>query len=172
VGWLSGGGEFLVNVAYLALQFWLTVGVLQSLGLGMSSGSRFPAFFLVGLVTTLGILVGLVLLVIPGIFLFVRWSIASVAVIATDDRVSEAMHYSWQETERHFWPILIAFLVIYSAAAAGAVAGYMLEQQAPLYVGTILFEISINGGLIAGWHAAVAVYAETRRQSRYAEVFV
>jgi hypothetical protein len=171
LGWVTNAGAgFLINAAALGLQFWVTAAVLESLGLRISSGPRFPAFFLLGIVTSLGILLGVVLLVLPGIFLFVRWSIATPAVIATNDRLSDAMSYSWRETEPNSWPILLAFVVIYGAAAAGVAVGFLLEQQTTPY-GTILLEVSLNGGLIAGWHAGVAIYAETQHKSRYSEVF-
>jgi hypothetical protein len=171
LGWGGLGAQFLLSVISLVMQYWLTASLLDDLGLRSTSGPRFPAFFLLGIVTGLGILLGMILLIIPGILLFVRWSISVPAVVAGDERVFDAIGFSWRETESHFWPILAAFLVIYGAAAAGAAAGYVLELQAFAEVGATILELSVSLGLIAGWHAAVAIYVESRRESRYSEVF-
>jgi hypothetical protein len=169
--WTDSGGQFLVSAATLAMQFWLTVMALDALGLRTTAAKRFPTFFILGIATSLGILLGVVLLVLPGIYLLVRWSIAVPAVIAADHRFTEAIAYSWRETEGHFWPILLAFIAIYGVAAAGAVAGVIMETEVDRFGGTLLFELSINSGFVVGWHAAVAIYAETLRDRLHADVF-
>jgi hypothetical protein len=172
LGWGGDGLFFLVNVVTFVAQYWLTAALLDELGLRETSRARFPAFFWLGILSGLGIILGVILLVIPGVILMVRWSIAGPAVIATDGSAVEAMSYSWRETVGHFWPILAAFLTIWAATAAGVAAGYLLEWNGMTEVGAPLFELSLNVGLIVGWHAATAIYAETRRESRYTEVFV
>ena len=169
--WTGAGGQFLLSVGTMVMQFWLTSSALDSLGLRTVTATRFPAFFLVSIVTSLGVLIGVVLLVLPGIFLLGRWSIAAPAVIAADRRFAEAIDYSWRETSPHFWPILVALALVYGAAAAGAFTGIYLESGEAHYAGTLIFELSLNAGFIAGWHAAVAIYAETTRDNRHAEVF-
>ena len=167
------GPELLIvaNVATLVMQYWLTQSLLDRLELRTASRPRFPAFFLLSIVTTIGVILGLVLLIIPGIVLLVRWSIAVPAVIATEDGLVEAIASSWRETEARFWPIFQVFLVISVLAILGVVVGLLVEMQISREVGAVMFELSFNTGLIVGWHAAVVIYAETRSETRYKEVF-
>jgi len=166
------GAFFLVSIATLVLQYWLTVSLLDRQDLRLAQGPRFAPYFFLGIVTSLAIALGLVLLVIPGIVLMVRWSIATPAVIADEVGITDAIGYSWRETEGHFWPILGTLLVVYSPYVASLLAFYLSdtnqEWQLPALFGA---ELALNISLIAGWHAGVAIFAETRPRPGISEVF-
>jgi uncharacterized membrane protein len=70
--------------------------------------------FGVCLLTNIGILLGFVFLIVPGIILLVRWSI-SVPYVISDDQIGviEAIQRSWEETGDAFWPILLTLLIFY-----------------------------------------------------------
>src|SRR4030095_4596632 len=81
----GSGLVFLAHVRTRALQYWVTASLLDDLGMRLAGKARFPAFFVLGLVTGLGILAGLVLLVVPGIVLLVRWSLARLAGVPGEE---------------------------------------------------------------------------------------
>jgi hypothetical protein len=172
---LGVGGEALylpLTILNLVMQYWLTVTLLDRLGLRVAHRPRFPAFVLLGIITTLGIILGLILLIVPGIVLAVRWSAATPAVIAREDRVFDAIAYSWRETDGGFWPIFVTHLVVYAPLAVAMLGLAAIEASGSILLpATILVELALNGSLIAGWHAGVAIYAATEPQLAVTEVF-
>jgi len=134
--------------------------------------ARFPAYFGLGLLSTLGILVGTVALIVPGVLLFVRWSLSSPILLAADGGVTEAMQRSWAATGPYFWPILVAFLCVYGPVFGLGISAYALQGLLPgNVVPLILANLALNGGLIAGWHVAVAAYALLEGPDRLAATF-
>lgn len=76
-------------------------------------GMRIWAYFGLTIVTGFGMIFGLVLLIVPGLILAVRWSAASSFLIARRAGVIEAMAASWDVTRGHGWPIFLAGLVCF-----------------------------------------------------------
>ena len=171
LGWVGVEVQLLLSALTIVLQFWITVSLLDDLGLRKATRRRFGAFFLLGIVTGFGLVFGFLLLIIPGVVLFVRWSIAVPAVVANDDGFADALAYSWRVTQPLFWPILCSFLIVYGPAGLAAGAGYILETDSSAELGTAIIELSVNGALIVGWHVAIAIYAALQPDPRYAEVF-
>ena len=172
---LGEGGSgllWLANTMTLVMQYWMTAALLHDLGLRTAKRPRVIAFIMLGLVTGVAILVGLALLILPGLFLLARWSIAIPAIIAADARVFEAIDYSWRQTERDFWQILAAFLTIWGFTIIGLGIGYVLEWRGSAELGVSLIELSLSAGLIVSWYAATAIYAEFQKGARYSEIFV
>jgi hypothetical protein len=172
---LGEGGSgllWLATAMTLAMQYWMTSALLADLGLRTATRPRGLAFILLALVTGVAILVGLSLLILPGLFLLARWSIAVPAVIAADARVFEAINYSWHQTRRDSWQILAAFLAIWGFTIIGIGVGYLLEVRGPFELGVSLVELSLTAGLIMSWYAATAIYAVFQQGARYSEIFV
>lgn len=158
-GVAGAGLNLLASVLTVFIQYRLTVALLDRAGLRNHADPRFAAFFGLGLLTGIAILAGLVLLVVPGLILMVRWWASGPALIAANQSITEAMTDSWQRTADHFWPILAAVLIVYVPALAAALLlwGALPESLAAI-VGA---NISLYVGLVAGWHLAVAVYRLT-----------
>jgi hypothetical protein len=163
-GLLAGDAANAANLALSAaatvLQFWVVRTLLQDLGHALPDRPRFPAFFVMMLATTIGVLVGCVALVVPGIILMVRWSIASPLVIGSGRPIFDAIGESWRATKKSFWAIFAVFALVYGAAALVAMAGAAVEfglRTDPL-VGLTLLNLGLVGGVTVGWYAAVAVY--------------
>lgn len=70
-------------------------------------GSIFGAAFLSGL----GILLGLVFLIVPGIYLMGRWSMATPLVVVEEKRAIEALGESWERSEASAAPLFVTYLV-------------------------------------------------------------
>ncbi|MFA5129679.1 MAG: glycerophosphoryl diester phosphodiesterase membrane domain-containing protein [Patescibacteria group bacterium] len=61
---------------------------------------------IVAVLTTLCVLGGLILLIIPAIFIGVRLSFAQIALIEDNERGTNALKMSWGLTKGHFWEVL------------------------------------------------------------------
>lgn len=75
---------------------------------GMASKGEvagFGAYFGLSILQGLAYLAGLILLIVPGIILIVRWT-PSFALLMSEKRgVMESMKRSWKETKGSFWPL-------------------------------------------------------------------
>jgi hypothetical protein len=168
----SSGLNSLMNVAMIAMQFWLTKRMVEQVNGAPLERVRFPAFFGMCLLSGIGIVIGLVLLVIPGIVLVVRWSVASPILIGSDAGVVDSLRQSWEETSGAFWPILGAQLVIFGAALAVCAIGVLVETTWPdSPVGAIIANAGLTFGVVAVWHSAVAIYSIRRQPAALSEVF-
>jgi hypothetical protein len=85
-----------------------------------------PLFFTV-LLAALGIAAGLVALIIPGIFVGIRWYFVAQAVVVEDKRGMEALRRSWELVKGSSWRVLGILLMV-----GGAIAGASQAIQAPL----------------------------------------
>jgi hypothetical protein len=165
----AGLGSIIVN---LMLQYEISSGLLLHYDLLEDRTGRRRLWALLGLniVSGLGILLGLILLVVPGAYLLVRWSAAVPALIAEDAGVSESLGRSAEAVEGRFWHVFGAMLVVWTPFMAGALASGLAPEDEGL-IGSLILNLSINLSLIAGWHLAVAIYAGRQNAGRLAEVF-
>ena len=161
-----------VSVLVIVSQYRVTRLLLGDLAGTMPSGGGIGAFILLGILSTLGIFLGLLLVVVPGIVLFVRWSIAVPILLDTDEGPADSLRRSWRETGPCFWPILVTYLALYGPAVLVAVLGYAWADRDPgNLAGVVVANIGLNVGLILGWHAAVAIYSHFQSRASISTVF-
>jgi hypothetical protein len=171
-------GDFgrLVNFAYflasLILQYEITLRLLGRYGFNVDRRARrrLWALFGLNLVSSVGIIIGLVLLVLPGLYLIVRWSVAVPALIAEDSAVGEALGRSGDEIADRFWPVAGTLLVAWSPFLL-TLFPVLVVPPGAAFLFSVLENLPINIGLVAGWHAAVAIYAAGKGDQRLSEVF-
>jgi hypothetical protein len=97
---------------------------------------RFPVTLLACLAMGVGITVGLILLIIPGLIVMTRWMLVPTAVLLGKRGVREAFGISWRMTGEHYWPLTGLLLVVFvGIAVVTAVLGF----------------IPVIGGLVASW---------------------
>ena len=77
---------------------------------------RIGALIGVSLLTGLGVGLGLFLLVVPGLILFTRWSLAVPAVMLEGKSPLDAMRRSAQLVKGHGWPVFGIFVTVTVAA--------------------------------------------------------
>lgn len=118
-------------------------------------GPLLLAMALVGVAVT----VGLILLVVPGLFLAVRLSVTAVAVVVEGRRAQHAMARSLELTEGSFWRVAGVLLVTNLIASAAAA----LVVSAPLQVvaeatgdGGWAFAGTVLGTMVAAPFASIA----------------
>jgi hypothetical protein len=137
---------------------------------------RYTTLFIVGLLSGLGVLLGIILLILPGIFLIARWSIATPFVVAGGLGGTDALKASWRATEKS-WPALFALVLIGGVVLILAVGGFFVAAEAwglselsPFVV--IPTNIVVGGMTVLVWLFAVAVYQHLLPgESEFTEVF-
>ncbi|HEX8125925.1 MAG TPA: hypothetical protein VF548_10120 [Allosphingosinicella sp.] len=167
----AGPAGFGSLIANLLFQYEISLALLAHYGL-LEGGGRRRIWALLGLnlLSGIAILFGLVLLVVPGIYLLVRWSAAVPALIAEDSDVTGSLGLSAEAVDGRFWHVLAAMLVVWSPSVAGMLASAFAPEDQQL-ISSVVMNLSLNLSLIAGWHLAVAVYAGRQTGNRLAEVF-
>jgi hypothetical protein len=134
LGWLTSGydesptiGEAIVP---LLSENFVTTPLITAMALfvllDLSQGERakfgstlqrsldlFVPVFLVVVVVAIGVVCGFLLLIVPGIYLAVRWLFAPAAVIVDGKRGVDAFERSAQLVRNHWWRCLGVLIVIY-----------------------------------------------------------
>gem|GEM_PF-4085949 len=100
-------------VLQLLVCFWLARELALQSGVAGQQGAKsvFGAYFVASLLIGVGLSIGYLLLVVPGIVLTVRWLVAIPLVFAAraNGEVRGPLSRSWDMTGRHFWKLLAAF---------------------------------------------------------------
>lgn len=170
----TGAGATLpAGIASLAAQYYLTASSIERLGLREPGGrNRFGAFWGLNILSGLGILLGYVVLILPGIYLSARWVAASAALLAQDGSVNDALGESWAITKPSLWPIIGTLLVIFLPAGVIGFGLSLLFQTSLPVVGSLILYVFMFSAFAASWLAGVAIYSLLKPGvSRLAEVF-
>jgi len=98
---------------------------------GKLSTKHFGKFLLLCLLTFLGVLIGLILLVVPGFILLSRWSLAPFALYGEGLGPVAALKRSWKLTKKHNWEMLGAtFAQVLVIGTSGGLLGTIGNQAA------------------------------------------
>lgn len=153
------------GVVSILFQLLIMRALLDSLDLrDRDANGGFFALLGLGIISGAGIILGFILLVVPGIFLFVRWSLSAAFLLAEDIGPSDAMRRSWEATQGNFGAVLAPLVIVYSPALALAIAiGLLFDPgiAANLTVSSV-FNLLLEGVIIVGWHLQVALYSAAR----------
>jgi hypothetical protein len=108
----SSGAYLLVTVASFVATYFLFRAMLHGSGLlREGEGGGFGVYFGVSFLGGLGMLLGFLFLIIPGLILMVRWSAAYGFALSEDRGATDALGESWEITRGSFWPILAVLLI-------------------------------------------------------------
>lgn len=164
--------NFLLSILTAFLQYWLILTLLDDLDLKRSRGGRFGGYFVLGIVAGLGILLGFVLLVIPGLIVAARWSLASPILIASEKSVFEALRESWRATRDHLWVILGAILIVYLPPILLVIGGFMLaEALRPELAGIVAANVGFAWWIVGGCYLGTALYTLLAGPDSFSAVF-
>jgi len=112
-----------VGAAYMVVLFmadyWLTAGMVRQTD--APSFDRFLPFVGIYILAVLGMMLGFLLLIVPGIILVVRWLPLLPAVIDRDEAAMDSFADSWEMTRGSGWSIFGVFLLTVIAAITIAV---------------------------------------------------
>lgn len=153
-----------LNIPVLVLQYYLIRHLIDRQGLRSAHRlGGFGSFFVVGLITGLAILLGCLLLILPGLYLSSRWAMVDAAVVGENRGFSDAMRRSRDASEGNVLPIALAILTISVPMIVGL--ALMLAIDSPLERSAIYalgFSAILNFLLylsqICIWYLGVALY--------------
>ena len=162
--------------ANLIIQAWATLSILDGAGIAPVRPwkLRIGSMFGVGLLSGLGIGLGLVLLILPGVYLAGRWFLAVPILLAEDMSVSDALSQSWERTENTWLSCSTIVVVSFAWQLAPIAGGLFVETPnvAAQWGWMLLSNTFSQAGWLFGVVAAATFYiALGRRQSGAAEIF-
>lgn len=111
------------------------------------------------IVTTVAILVGLIFLIIPGIFLFVKIFFFEFAILIDQDGVMQSIKRSWKVTKGRWW-IVFWFLLITSVPYFTLIIGETLLL--PYIPSIALFLFYLLASVISVWYISSLTLAYMR----------
>ncbi len=125
MGLAEAAFQILIAVVSVIASYLLLAHFLDRRGLLTDSSTRIWAFVGMGILWLLGLIIGFLLLVVPGIILLVRWSASTGYLIGARKGVVESLSASWNATRGSSWPIFFAGLVVTIGLAivVGALVG-------------------------------------------------
>jgi hypothetical protein len=159
--------ELLLGIANIVAGYWLATQFLAARARLQGGGSRFWPFLGMSILSWIGIVVGLILLIVPGLILLVRWSAATGFVIGRRDGVIEALGSSWEATKGYGWSIFFAAILMFLAVAvAGGVVGgiFGILGELPLGVASAFVEAAAGAVFVAFGIAIFNLVADDTEQ--------
>ncbi|QCI95006.1 glycerophosphoryl diester phosphodiesterase membrane domain-containing protein [Novosphingobium sp. EMRT-2] len=154
----DSGGQFGGTIASFLIQYHLMEQMLVADGLLSPSvkGRRYLSVVGASILTTLGIMLGFVLFIVPGLLLLARWSLTWPYIIGQGMRATEAMGASWRHTRASMVSITLVYvlcmvLLVMPLAGVGLAEGLASALSGPLITGGV-------GGTILG-NAVAALMA-------------
>jgi hypothetical protein len=142
---------------------------------------RFGAAFGFSLLTGLGIIVGLVFLIVPGVMLFTRWAVGLPALLREDLTAWQAMERSGVLTAGNRWRILGLGLLIWApflivmVAVGGLSAAFGGEESLDSLIFNFVINLAGGGATILSsicWtHAYLTLSREDESGQSLAQIF-
>lgn len=84
----------------------------HSITLEAAKRPRIGALFILSLIFTFAVIFGLLLLILPGIYLAARWWAAVSVMYATETNATEALALSWEKSANHVPAISLALVIL------------------------------------------------------------
>lgn len=152
---------FIIELVAMIVFYGLLSRMVTQSGLaaqGLKNG--FGIYLGIAILSGIGIVFGLILLIIPGIVLSIRWSAVYGYAMVESDGVSDALGASWDATRPHFWPIFAAMLLPFALGliSIGILAYPELAEPAGQALGRV------DDGVVS-WPVSIASNLATRLSS-------
>jgi hypothetical protein len=158
----------------LAVQLYVMRAALKKAGLlPDSSKAKLWSFWWMSLMSTLAIMAGCVLLILPGLYLAGRWFVAGPILIAEDRSAVEALRESWHRTRSSVWQLAGATLVLFGGGVAVAIVPNVIVPESARGIALDgATYVVMFAAYICGWLMEVGAYAMlTSNHRALAEVF-
>lgn len=157
---------YLPGLIGIFVQFVLTGALLRKTGMRRSDAApaRAGAFVGAQILTSLGIVLGFVLLVVPGLYLWARWSLVAPLIVGEQLGLGDALRESAERSRPHIGAIMaaLALLAVATLVAIGIVA-FVYPEDGPATLGVaIAANLLTYVPQILSWHAFVAIHALLR----------
>ncbi|HSJ78021.1 MAG TPA: hypothetical protein VK913_04720 [Erythrobacter sp.] len=143
-GLSAGFVQVATAIAGLVMQYWLTCAMLRG-GLEVRFDRLLP-FLGIYLLGSIGIGLGLVLLIIPGLIFMTRWALILPIVVTGEVPAMDSFGDSWERTASSAWPLFFAFVLLVIGAAA---LSWFIGSLASAIPGSGTIPVAIFQALIA-----------------------
>jgi hypothetical protein len=157
---MGSGVAIVYAMALSGIQVWITSEALECMGVKPAlSIINALSIWLQSILIGLGVVLGLVLLILPGLYVAARWYLSGVILIVHGGGRRAAMRRSWDMLEAR-WPAVLAIaMIMFSLSAAPLMLSF---YPVPFLAGhefAVLIAINLIAsiGIIGGFLAAVAV---------------
>ena len=147
--------NFVIGViaAYLLLE-----ALVRKAGLRSREGEAvFFSYLALSIVYSLGVFVGLLVIIFPGLFVMARWSIAQPMIVARGEGVMATLGESWERTKGNEFQILVAAFALIIPPIAILIAGSAFLDAASL-VGIGISQLATSALSVALTAMGVALY--------------
>lgn len=164
--------EFVAAVASVFGTYLLLARFLAVRGRLRTSEGRFWPYLGMTILSVIGIVLGLILLIVPGVLLLVRWSAASGFVIGAGEGVTGSLSASWEATKGHGWAIFFSAIILFIGIAmlSGVVAGVFELASDRVADVALSFVEAAAGGAFAAF--GIAIYCRVQDDAQeISEVF-
>lgn len=142
-----------VAAAYFALNAMLEKTGLRS----RTSDDVFFAYIGLSILYILGVGLGFIAIILPGLVIMARWSLAQPMMLARGDGVMQALGASWERTKGNEFQIIVAVLALFVVPIAIVIAsGAMFGQESA--VGIVLTQFVSSAMSALGLAMGVALY--------------
>jgi hypothetical protein len=136
-GLVGGFYDLAASIVAVVANYLLLRRYLAARGRLQEGHERFWAYVGMLILSTIGLVIGFLLLIVPGFILLVRWSAASGFLIGSRSGIVDSLRASWDATSGQGWAIFLAGLVlVIGLGIVGGVAGATLSLAGPGAVGT------------------------------------
>jgi hypothetical protein len=151
------GGQLLNAAAGIVCAYFLLVVMLRRTGLYSRTGrDAFLPYIALSVLYTLGVILGFIVIIIPGLFIMARWSIAQPLLIGGGQGVTASLGESWERTKDKEFQILGAWLALVVLPIAVIIAVRVFFGQQDL-VGIVLTQVASSalGAAVLAWNVAI-----------------
>ena len=138
--------------------YQLLKAMIERTGLrSRGEGDVFLTYFGLAVLYGLAVALGLVLLVLPALFLISRWCLAQPLVVARGDGVMRAFGESWQRTSGNEFPIIVVVLLfVMVPVVISVVAGVMLPKDN--LIGIAIAQLATSASSLLSLAMGMALY--------------
>jgi len=138
--------------------YQLLKAMIERTGLrSRGEGDVFLTYFGLAVLYGLAVALGLILLVLPALFLISRWCLAQPLVVARGDGVMRAFGESWQRTSGNEFPIIVVVLLfVMVPVVISVVAGVMLPKDN--LIGIAIAQLATSASSLLSLAMGTALY--------------
>lgn len=158
--------ELVLLVVSFVANYFLLKRYLAVRGRLQKDANRFWPYLGMAILSAFAIVFGLILLIVPGIILLVRWSAASGYIIGAGQGVSDALTSSWNATKGHGWAIFFAGIALFVGVmvAASVIGGTMGAVGLPGVDTVAAFIEAASGAIFSAFGIAIYCLVQDNTQ--------
>ena len=143
-------------IGYFVGQYWLYRVALRNAGVMIDDRWKVFALFGMAVILFFPIVIGLNLLIVPGLLLAAKWVMAPSFLVAEERDLFQAMGYSWRASENNLVSLTLAFFVLcmiwmFAALILGGLASAFSSVMAGL--GVHVLPVMLMGLSVAAYRA-------------------